>query len=903
MNNPQPNPQNQFITREKTIVIAAMERDSAINYNAFPDTSNTPNKQNGYYEVILNKPVSISNGDSVSIKSAFIDTTKINNGQVNIEDDVEITWSNGIYTCNQQLETFAALMVDVSGTEGYALTDNKNYVLCYQHPAITAASGQVYHYKFANGQSVSRIEAVSRTHFGGTGSDGNTAPWSLPVRYKDPTGALSMTTVQIPKLGMISQGFGFDPLTQFNNNYVIDFIGLAPTGDNSYYPTGVIPSGPRNGVSFPSFVGTDLGPDGRFPDAMRGKGSLGDKGWITYQSYMFIPFRQPVDQQSGGPIAWGEYISEEKAVFFPVIHSGSATIPKGNYDPIHLAQLLTDKLAALPDRPQTQEAIEPTSPFIVSTQDIKPYNYPVAAHPWPGVSGEARFSINHVVVDIDTLERLPYKYQKGTPGTSPVLSTGGPSQKWLNWNIALVYISGVSPQKVVNYQQRTISEVGYTDPTTGVYYPNQFRWVKPLDPIPRPDTGNTNEICQIYLTPPVGEVDGGSTFVQSSLNYQALALESKQNVYCFIDVSQGAEGPPLQALAFGATTTPSLEQVIGTNQVAITYDTNRKKFEFSALHFSPTAGTATVPVTPGIIKQTTTNIAGGAKDSFAVTRVSGSTGVEDIITTSIGGVFFTDLGPPSFWTKIGFNVTGQNSTPLTQIRHSDFDVVLEGYGSGPTQVPAPANNVPYFPAVPYTDSSLTPYMDLVPGVNITSQSVTIGDATGIKSNYTGVVDYSDTAAPSTTDGRVAIPDDAFIPIIADGLGEHLGVQDSGYYIVDVEIGLQYNEFIGSSTNQHGFTKNIRMIVDRYYAANSYVSSEGDGINYIHYGNDIVISNVNVRIKNSNGLPIEQLGPDNSIFLKINKTIQINISSLIMAQQEEQKRAAEAAKTQTKTNNP
>ena len=86
-----------------------------------------------------------------------------------------------------------------------------------------------------------------------------------------------------------------------------------------------------------------------------------------------------------------------------------------------------------------------------------------------------------------------------------------------------------------------------------------------------------------------------------------------------------------------------------------------------------------------------------------------------------------------------------------------------------------------------------------------------------------------------------------------------------------------------------------MIVDRYYSANAYVSSEGDGVEYIHYGNPTTINSVKVRIYNSNGDDILQLGDDNSVFLKVMKTVQINIAPLIAAQEQEEANAQKQQK--------
>ena len=118
--------------------------------------------------------------------------------------------------------------------------------------------------------------------------------------------------------------------------------------------------------------------------------------------------------------------------------------------------------------------------------------------------------------------------------------------------------------------------------------------------------------------------------------------------------------------------------------------------------------------------------------------------------------------------------------------------------------------------------------------------------------------------------------DDVVPVIA-GLAQSIGKQSSGYYIVDIDVGTTYNESIGSDTRQESYSRNIRGVIDRYYSANSYTSSQGSQISYVHYGNSFLLGNIKVRFKNSDGTDITDLGRDNTIFLKVIKENQINIS--------------------------
>ena len=54
---------------------------------------------------------------------------------------------------------------------------------------------------------------------------------------------------------------------------------------------------------------------------------------------------------------------------------------------------------------------------------------------------------------------------------------------------------------------------------------------------------------------------------------------------------------------------------------------------------------------------------------------------------------------------------------------------------------------------------------------------------------------------------------------------------------------------------------------------------------------MVINSVKVRIYNANGREIDRLGNDNSVFLRIMKTVNINLAPLLEAQAEQQKQLA------------
>jgi hypothetical protein len=88
----------------------------------------------------------------------------------------------------------------------------------------------------------------------------------------------------------------------------------------------------------------------------------------------------------------------------------------------------------------------------------------------------------------------------------------------------------------------------------------------------------------------------------------------------------------------------------------------------------------------------------------------------------------------------------------------------------------------------------------------------------------------------------------------------------GYFMI--ELLTNYDTQLISSNNN---TSLIKGIVSRYYSANSYTSGASDSsLTYIHKGAPVMLSNVGIRIKDSNGNVANDIGEDNSIFLQVFK---------------------------------
>jgi len=297
---------------------------------------------------------------------------------------------------------------------------------------------------------------------------------------------------------------------------------------------------------------------------------------------------------------------------------------------------------------------------------------------------------------------------------------------------------------------------------------------------------------------------------------------------------------------------------IGTTQTELVWDEDLKRFKWNYLHFPiPATGTSgpALIIQPNLVRK-------GLDGDISYSNAYGD-GAVNQITTAVGGVFFTQLQPQSLFEKImGFNYTDRS----IQANVSQTTITVNSYVNGIAQGARQHQ--------PYTDV-ITPKIDLIYGQNITRQSASIADVVGGVDNDTTHKEII-VADPTNDNGRILIQRTQVQSIFAESNGNQIGVQDSGYFVVEIELGIQYNMSVGSSTKPTAFTRNIRAIINRYYSVNSYTSSGGSNTQYIHYGNSSVITSVKVRLRNSDGSVIKHIGNDNTVFLNILKNNQATI---------------------------
>ena len=751
--------QPEIIQRTQTVIVEAAEKQSR-------------NHGVGSYETIMNQGVEINNGDVISLESAFVDTSNIDPNNIFLPEDVVITWNNGLYIINQQLETLGPCSRRGNSD---TITDNLPLVLCQFQPSSV-------------GEMVLWGAVTSKR------SVGLAFPkWGdVDIRFivQDQNGASSIVTKRVPPFGNVATGT-WDLDIVSNKNFPP--IPIDPTTGKAV--------GPANyAFSNPPDVGNIFVPI------------------LAYQGVNPLP---PNIIPS---------IPVDDGQFYPVINDGSFTILAGSYEPSHMAKILTDGFDRLNTDRDFQNPVPKnrnfpygkSSPFLDS--DVTPD---------PTLPANTEYLVN-----LGNFDQLPVAWSQSA---------------LLGWNATFTYRTlntapPATPPVPIAHETVKIIASKLTDPV------GHFR-IGPLKiPPPTAPVYPSNGAMTLVLTSPDGYFDTGSAFLQSSENYKINGVDG-QPMFAMVDCENNNN-------VFTFKETES--SWIGSNNVEVSWDADQKRFRFNYMHFPLTSGPSTGPA---IINQLTYNL-NTLTSTYDRAYAAGS---RNISSTAYGGIFFTSLEPfTSFWQKIlGFDssLLVQQAAPSAALAFDD------GISPAPISGITPGD---------YPSAKL-PNIKLKTGLNITEQLFVLGDLTGRPADYTGVgyQTYSATATPSDggtnpPTGRVAVSADDVVPIIA-GRGEALGQQTSGYYVVDIDIGTSYNQNIGSDKTQLSYSRNMRGIIDRYYSANSYTSSQGTDISYIHYGNSFQLQSLKIRISNSDGSIIEDLGSDNTVFIKVIKNNQINLA--------------------------
>ena len=273
----------------------------------------------------------------------------------------------------------------------------------------------------------------------------------------------------------------------------------------------------------------------------------------------------------------------------------------------------------------------------------------------------------------------------------------------------------------------------------------------------------------------------------------------------------------------------------GANQVQLNYDPVLAKLNWSILHFP-----IYVPL-------------GGGADDF-VPGVEWNDKGE--VAPTYSGVTIMGLRPALFWTET-----------------MGFSQMVNSYQSQDTpfkEVPAQINktvtpHVPYAP--PASNPDIYPFkIQATAGVNVTDAFLGIDLPVTKDVSFFGVSNYDGANKLTATATSLTTP-------IFSTREFNVPDSDEGYFLV--EIGFAFaQKMVGAGPVYN----NIQSIVGKYFtSAGNFLQDQGSGsINYQHLGAPQMLTDISVRILAADGslLPDNVLGPKNSIFLEILKTLNV-----------------------------
>ena len=279
----------------------------------------------------------------------------------------------------------------------------------------------------------------------------------------------------------------------------------------------------------------------------------------------------------------------------------------------------------------------------------------------------------------------------------------------------------------------------------------------------------------------------------------------------------GQQAPIIKPTAIPLTSTDDI--LLGTNNFSLNFDTTLNKLNFDLIHtpyqFNPNSGGVW---TPGI-------------------TYPAGTEVNKQPTRSYSGIAFTKLEPPDFWQTLGFTETPISVTydprPLEQ---SDNKLVL------------------------------MPNIILTPGINITQQYAGLDLVWNKVVANTGFYNF---ATSGDIETQITTP-------IISSRGFNDVINDEGYYYLEVGIKLPQNLIGGSGGGGTDTMSNrVQAIVGKFYTSGNFLQVGSDSaILYQHVGEPQLLADLDVRVLHADMTPPDpqEIGPKNSIFLEVIKTI-------------------------------
>ena len=352
--------------------------------------------------------------------------------------------------------------------------------------------------------------------------------------------------------------------------------------------------------------------------------------------------------------------------------------------------------------------------------------------------------------------------------------------------------------------------------------------------------------------------DGSYTASQTSKSEQPYWLaETGQDCFKWKD---GVPQPNLESVD-AATVDPaqgSQELIVygqngpkyaGAESFSIIFNEVAQAFEIVQMHsnmYSPSSGAI-------IIKQNRT--AADFRSPYGTTM--GDLNISD----QTGGIFITDWQPSTIWND------KMNMNPNTLVH------VGGSFNSGPNNFGRVESSFSDELKYPNMTSVSGHKVDLIPGLNITGNYLA---STGLIDKRVNIPTDS-TGTPKATDfigGNYDSPEEQFnLQVETDTpvtiLGQTITPSDikDPFFMIEVS-GINRNEIFGLNENN----SLVSQVVGRYYSVGSYTEGNSDGsITYTHRGEDMLLSELGIRILDSSGNELDDdvLDGKSAVIIEIN----------------------------------
>ena len=835
----------------------------------------------GDFDCILSEPITMKDGDELTLSSAFIDTRDVSTTYINIDEDTEINMSFYLYNMNHHGPTkfwgntatiYAGPRAVYSGLDpgpfGSAPGNADNCPVWRSSVAVqdgepyflTTASNVSPYVSFITGIKCKPID--SSQIWGGT---------HIVFSYYDVA-----ETQPVPACPLKNDVYKLPIKDNSKRRYITVYLPVQPVGTVEYTIDCSV-------IILTSYTAADDCDGAIYIDAAEaftledsGVHTADDKslGSVNTNSSFnnltdLIGFQVRHLAQPGMP-------NTNQLVMLPVEQNIRMIIPAGKYIPAQLTKLINDGVVNFPPgQPIGISGANLTPPQNIPTNkdnQLLPFN--PAQNKSRILGGMPTFTQTNFIQqpDITTFQM----YKQSAPDGVPA------NRNQAEVKIGDSFFCNACPVRTYD--------------ASGIEAP--FQALNPGTP-------------NLYA--------GGACFYEGTVNG---------------DWPRGQGGQP----NLGSLVTPlEISAFIGASQFSLDYDTDDNYFKFNYLHtplyqggtegassqicnyFVNSAGLASAGTVGnadlGCYQQEPPqdgepwqgNAAGGLPGYGSLEGYDGK------YVGSNGGIVFTSLTPASFWsTKLGFDLTPAEQDLSTgkitkeglvshyQIADIGWSVAVTGFARkrfgfdawkwDPNGLISTGTRI--------NTAAISPQMPMIPfkiGVNATSAQVGLESAI-VKAQNAGISGRNLPTAwwliPTTRAfGNGIDPDrpNSRFPTTSPNWAESeknivgdnttsvrakdprlLNVADTGYFFVDIDTKMNNRLINGTETKS-----TIGGIINRYYSINSFTSAEGSSIVYQHRGEPQLIRSVRVRILNPD-MSLADVGDDSTIFLTLTSTEQDNV---------------------------